>query len=153
MQMQMPVACFDIGAPASRIRMYDKGVIISEMNGICALDTILQYAQTNHFMERKNRDEKKVIFIAEYLSFSSRYRVEHMQEELLCQGIDSELWTTDALPQEVPWNQIAKIVIYRCRDMEPLSKFMKLAKEHHIELLYDIDDFIFNYGVDDNFFF
>jgi glycosyltransferase involved in cell wall biosynthesis len=43
-EMNMPVACFDIGAPAERVREYNKGLIIPEMTAQCALDTIVNWS-------------------------------------------------------------------------------------------------------------
>ena len=40
-EMDMPIACFDLGAPAERIKEYDKGLIISEMTARSAIDAII----------------------------------------------------------------------------------------------------------------
>lgn len=42
MMMGMKVASFDIGAPAERLKKYDKGIIIKEMTAECALKTIME---------------------------------------------------------------------------------------------------------------
>ncbi|MBE5962045.1 MAG: glycosyltransferase [Lachnospiraceae bacterium] len=39
----LPVAVFDIGAPPERVREYEHGLIIPEMNANCALDSIITY--------------------------------------------------------------------------------------------------------------
>lgn len=41
--MGLPVAAFDIGAPAERIKKYEKGLIISQMTAECAVKSILEY--------------------------------------------------------------------------------------------------------------
>ncbi len=41
--MGLPVACFDIGAPAERVRNYDKGIIIKNLDAQCALETISKW--------------------------------------------------------------------------------------------------------------
>ena len=38
--MNIPVACFDIGAPAERIKKYGKGIVISKIDAKTALDEI-----------------------------------------------------------------------------------------------------------------
>ena len=41
--MGLPVACFDIGAPAERISRYDKGLVIPEMTAEAALKAMIGY--------------------------------------------------------------------------------------------------------------
>ena len=43
MQMNMPVAVFDIGAPAERVRKYPKGLVISEIDAGVAINEITNY--------------------------------------------------------------------------------------------------------------
>jgi glycosyltransferase involved in cell wall biosynthesis len=43
MMMGLPVASFDIGAPAERIRKYDKGLVVSEMTAETALNEIIKF--------------------------------------------------------------------------------------------------------------
>ena len=45
MLMGMPVAAFNIGAPAERIKEYDKGLIINEMNADKALSVIIEFTK------------------------------------------------------------------------------------------------------------
>jgi len=42
-QMDMPVACFNIGAPAERVACYGKGLIINEISGRSALTEIMNF--------------------------------------------------------------------------------------------------------------
>ena len=88
---------------------------------------------------------KKVVYLVEYISFSSRYRIEHMQEELLYQGVSGEIWKTDSLPKHIKWEEIGTIVIYRCRLQESLKPLILEARSHQVRLIYDIDDYIFEY--------
>ena len=41
--MDMPVACFDLGAPAERVGAYNKGLVISELNAKVALREIVEF--------------------------------------------------------------------------------------------------------------
>jgi len=41
-EMGMPIACFNLGAQAERIKEYSKGVIIPEITAKCALETIVE---------------------------------------------------------------------------------------------------------------
>lgn len=40
MQIEVPVACFDVGAPADRIREYGRGAIIHENTPECVFDVL-----------------------------------------------------------------------------------------------------------------
>lgn len=42
-EMNIPVACFNLGAPAERVKKYPLGIIIEETNAQCALKRILSY--------------------------------------------------------------------------------------------------------------
>ena len=42
-EMGMPIACFDLGAPAERVKEYDKGIIIPEITALCALETMIKW--------------------------------------------------------------------------------------------------------------
>lgn len=145
-KMGMPVASFDFGAPAERIKEYEKGLILSKREAETVLREIELYVKENCKKESQIIEKKKVIYIAEYISFSSRYRLEHLKEELLYMGVDGELWETNDLPQKREWADVEAVVIYRCRDMEPLSSLITEIKETRIPLYYDIDDFIFDYN-------
>lgn len=47
--MQLPVACFNIGAPAQRISKYENGLVIPEMNAKSALKEMI------HFIEERKK--------------------------------------------------------------------------------------------------
>lgn len=44
-QMGLPVAVFDLGAPAERVRKYDKGIVIDKIDPDAALDQIMAYLE------------------------------------------------------------------------------------------------------------
>lgn len=48
--MQMPLAVFDLGAPAERVRHYEKGLVISRMDAATALDEIQQFVLKKGFL-------------------------------------------------------------------------------------------------------
>lgn len=144
-KMGMPIAAFDMGAPAERIRRYEKGLILEERNAAKVLEQICSFAEEKLKLSATKVDYKKVVYVAEDISFSSRYRMEHMQEELLYQGVKGEMWVTSSLPKNISWEEIGTLVIYRCRYREPLKHLIAEAKEHGVRLVYDIDDYIFDY--------
>ena len=169
MKMGMPVAAFDLGAPAERIRDYDKGLILRAPEGkrpmeivpAKALEEILAFAEQLGISAQKSFP-KKLLYVAEYISFSSRYRLEHLREELLFQGVDGELTETGELEKRfekahnfgINWNEIGAVVIYRCRYRGCIPELIAEARKHKIRLVYDIDDYIFDYaGIRDLPFF
>ncbi len=144
-KMGMPIAAFDLGAPAERVKRYEKGLILEKREAPHVLEEIRRFAESDLNVMQTRKRCKKVAYVVEYVSFSSRYRIEHMQEELLYQGVQGEIWETKALPKEISWEELGAMVIYRCRYREPLKSLMAEAKRHGIPLLYDIDDYIFEY--------
>lgn len=159
-RMGMPIAAFDLGAPAERVGRYEKGLILSREASLQevspksggtkfpqapqALEEICGFAEKLGIWQGRVQ-YKKVLYLAEYISFSSRYRLEHLKEELLYQGVQGEFWETKTLPRQVDWKEVAAVVIYRCRYMEGLPAFMEEARTHGVPVLYDIDDYIFEY--------
>lgn len=43
MLMGLPVACFDVGAPQERVRIYDKGLVISKIDAQTALSEMIEF--------------------------------------------------------------------------------------------------------------
>ena len=144
-KMGLPIAAFDLGAPAERIKRYEKGLLLEERDAAKVLNQICSFATEQLRVQAGRVNYKKIVYVAEYISFSSRYRIEHMQEELLYLGVPGEIWETRTLPKKIDWNEIGAVVIYRCRYMEPLKSLMTEVKEHRIPIFYDIDDYIFNF--------
>ncbi len=145
MQMELPIASFDLGAPAERIKLYEKGLILSERKADIVLSEITVFVKDTLKAKENILPRKKIVYIAEYISFSSRYRLEHMLEELLYMGVDGEVWETAALPKERNWTGVDAVVIYRCRDMEPLTSLIEEIKANKVPVIYDTDDYIFEY--------
>jgi len=144
MQLNMPVACFNIGAPADRIKKYEKGLIIENQDAAAALSTIKNWYRQNMNQLLAMVSSQKVLFIAESFSFATRYRVEHFREQLLILGQTSDLILLNELKQ-VQLEKYAVIVIYRCKKDAVLEKLVKAAQQKQIPVLYDIDDYVFDY--------
>ncbi|WP_418026664.1 glycosyltransferase [Paenibacillus sp. JJ1722] len=144
MKMGLPIAVFDLGAPAERAKRYEKGLVISEVNAQVALDEILEFSDKVVPLMQDSLEQKRVLFVAEYLSFSSRYRVEHFIEQLIIQGVESDFIET----KDIDLYDIKSynaIVLYRCTLTPTLSKMIKDAKNSSIKVFYDIDDYIFSF--------
>lgn len=160
MKLGMPVVTFRLGAPAERVEKYEKGLILETEKGKGpteaaperALKEILDFADRLGLTAQRT-GAKRLLYVAEYISFSSRYRLEHLREELLCQGVCGELVETATLEKRlqkngsfgIAWEELAAVVIYRCRYTGCLPELIKEAKTHGIRLVYDIDDYIFHY--------
>ena len=151
MQLGLPVVCFDLGAPAERVGKYEKGMIIPEMTAESALDTIKQLSEKLDIMnpERRVESGKKVLFFAEKRDYATRYRAQHLQEQLIRKGIASELYITAELSNVLPqitWETVSKVVIYRCLYKGRMKNLIQEAKGHGIPILYDVDDYVFDYA-------
>lgn len=151
MQMGLPVACFELGAPADRVREYDSGMIISQMDAGQALKQFADFFRSLSYPETSI--DKEVVYITEYASFSSRYRLEHLYEEMLAKGIKGKIWTIEEMPSKMDWDKVKSIVIYRCKDVEPIHGLMMEAEKRKIPVFYSVDDLIFDYDIIKNFDF
>lgn len=146
MKMDMPTAVFDIGAAPERVKKYAKGMVIPRIRADLALGQLLEWAKNAQISGdiRKVPVKKRVLFLLEYESFSSRYRVDHFREHLAVRGIGSE----KVMLQKLDLAEIADydaVFIYRCSDVEKMTQAAGQARKHGLSLIYDIDDLIFDY--------
>jgi len=141
-KMHMPVASFDLGAHAERIRKYDKGIIIDEISATRAIDKMWKYTQQNIPV---TKIRLPVLFIIEYESFSSRYRVEHLREHLAYVGVASAVASLDEVELS-KISQYSAVSVYRCSEVEKIMEIAKVTKKEGLKLYYDIDDLIFDYS-------
>ncbi|MDR2570119.1 MAG: glycosyltransferase [Oscillospiraceae bacterium] len=138
-KMNLPVAVFDLGAPAERVSEYDKGLIIDSIDAQTALEQITEFVYDNPYRNTR------VLFIGEYISFSSRYRVEHFREQLLMQGVTSD-YVDIKKCAKVDIKRYDTALIYRCRHTVKLENMIKAFKASGKKVFYDIDDFTFEYS-------
>lgn len=62
MKMNLPLAVFDLGAPAERTKKYDKGIIIEGTSGVAALQTLIDwYLEENGDEENFEEIEKSIL--------------------------------------------------------------------------------------------
>lgn len=149
MCMNYPIACFKIGAPAERISKYEKGLLISEIDGNKAVEEIVRYYHNNRLISKDISNKKKVLCVAEYISFSSRYRLDHYREELIFKGIQTDFVEVkdidDSYINYLEMSKYESLFIYRCRENTNLTKLINKFKSNSLKVYYDIDDYIFNY--------
>ena len=143
-RMGVPLACFPLGAPAERVARYAKGRVLTEKQIGRVLDELLEFAGQMRTACMPARD-KKFVYLAEYVSFSSRYRLEHTLEEMLCLGVCGELWDVKHLPKRIAWETMDALVLYRCRMQNSVKKIVEEAKRHGVPVIYDVDDLVFDY--------
>lgn len=144
MKMHMPIAVFNIGAPAERVSLYDKGCVISyPQDSKKIYEELVIFAET---VVRKYKPAcgKNVLFIADYLSYSSRYRVEHLQEQLSFKGINSCFMKADEVGEKHV-KLCSAIAFYRCKYTQEIDHIVECARQRRIPVYYDIDDYIFEY--------
>jgi hypothetical protein len=55
--MRMPLAVFDLGAPAERVRHYDKGIVLQQQNPEYILGKISEYFNKKLVLNSKSRDD------------------------------------------------------------------------------------------------
>lgn len=152
MKMGLPIAALDIGAPAERVAKYERGLLIQANQGenvtcIPAEEIVRRIQSFAEKLEltKQTCAPKKVLYIAEDYSFTTRYRLQHLKDELLFQGVKGELTITATLPKNVDWDTVASVVVYRCKKQDRLEQFLAEAKRHGVTLIYDMDDYIFDY--------
>lgn len=59
-QMGMPIACLDLGAPAERVRNYDKGLVLSSKDPLTILMEICAFARLLHIVPIHDQEEALV---------------------------------------------------------------------------------------------
>lgn len=145
MSMNMPIAVFDIGAPVERVSKYEKGLVLPcDATAKEVLSAIQTFANDVCGVAQMPVNEKKTLFLAQEISFASRYRVEHFREQLLHHGYPSDyVQIQDASKMDI--GSYKNVVIYRCNDVEAVADVVNKAKKAGISVYYDIDDYIFAY--------
>ena len=143
MKMGMPVMCFDIGAPAERVKKYEKGIIIPEISAELVYDTIRNNKLIKEIANKKV-NAKKILFVVQEETFSSRYRIDHLREQLIRKGIASDCISIKDV-KKCDLKEYCNVVVYRISDYEKMKKLKNKIQKCQTSLYYDIDDYIFNY--------
>jgi GT2 family glycosyltransferase/glycosyltransferase involved in cell wall biosynthesis/2-polyprenyl-3-methyl-5-hydroxy-6-metoxy-1,4-benzoquinol methylase len=144
MAMEYPVAVFDIGAPAERVTHYAKGLIIPNVDARCAFDTLTTFWSEFPYKPTIVQKPLRVVFLTEYESFSSRYRVDHFMEKLLFFEFSCKYFNTSDI-QTICLDEFDAAVIYRSIRTKHLEFFISKCHSMKIPVFYDIDDYIFDF--------
>lgn len=144
MAMNMPLAVFDIGAPAERVKDYERGMVLPLT--ACAAEILEQLGELAQRCQigRQPVKQKKVLFLAEEDTYAVRYRVEHFREQLAVAGYASECVKLDKDTQ-VEIQGFCSVVLYRLKNTEFTEKLTGQARKLQIPVYYDIDDLVFDY--------
>lgn len=151
MTMGMPIMCFDIGAPAERVKKYEKGIIIPEISAEAVIRTIKNNSMV-HNLTKMSHKVNRILFVVEDITFSSRYRVDHLREQLLHEGVPSDCITLDGVPK-CRVDGYSAVVIYRVSKCERIRKMVDKAHRRNLKVYYDMDDYIFDYSAIKNLSF
>ena len=92
----------------------------------------------------KKVNSQKVLFVVQEVTFSSRYRIDHLREQLIRKGISSDCVSIKDT-KKCDLKAYNSIVVYRISEYEKLKKLKSKAKKLNMQVFYDIDDYIFNY--------
>lgn len=143
MKMGMPVMCFDIGAPAERVKKYEKGIIIPKISVTSVYETITRNQVIKECCNKKINTQK-ILFVVQEVTFSSRYRIDHLREQLIRKGISSDCVSIKDV-KKCNLKQYNSVVAYRISDFDKLKRLKKKVQKLNKNIFYDIDDYIFNY--------
>ncbi len=139
-EMRVPVACLPLGAPVERILRYEKGMVLSEPSPEQNLKELIQFGQR---WKKENRQQiSRVLFLIEEPSYATRYRVEHLQEQLLKYGIPSDCYEVSEYRKKEGYTCV---MIYRCEMSGKMKKLITEFKNKKIPVWYGIDDLVFDF--------
>lgn len=141
-ELNMPVVSFNIGAQGEKVKKFEKGAVLDNYEPDYILDKIIEHSKKFNYNIILG---KKVLFVGEYISFSSRYRVDHLREKMLFYGIQSDFIMIDEI-KNCNLEEYKTVVIYRCRNNSIISDFIDRCHKKNKNVYYDIDDYIFNYN-------
>lgn len=144
MSMEMPLAVLEVGAPVERVKKYSRGCVIPRLAQPREILDRLQSLAKDCGIKVHRAEKKRVLFLAEEVSYATRYRVEHFREQMALAGYGSDF----ALMEEAGEQNLEgyrSIVFYRCNSVEAVEQMARRARELKIPLYYDIDDLVFDY--------
>lgn len=144
MAMNMPLAVFDIGAPAERVKDYARGAVLPlGASPAEILESLKALAERCGIFEQPVK-RRKVLFLMELESYATRYRIEHFREQLAVAGYASDCLELDK-DLKVDLKGYSSVVLYRLTDTAFTEKLAAQARALSVPVYYDIDDLVFDY--------
>ena len=144
MAMNMPLAVFDIGAPAERVKDYARGAVLPlGASPAEILESLKALAKRCGIFEQPVK-RRKVLFLMELESYATRYRIEHFREQLAVAGYASDCLELEK-DLKVDLKGYSSVVLYRLTDIAFTEKLAAQARALSVPVYYDIDDLVFDY--------
>ena len=140
MEMGMPVACLPLGAPAERVMRYENGLVLAQMDAPAVLQQLLEFGER---IRKPIKSKDKALFLWEKKTEQSRYRIEHLQEQLYAVGISSECYALEEV-NTVKIRRYKWIIVYNCTASKKVLRLINAANESGASIWYSIDDYIFD---------
>ena len=140
MEMGMPVACLPLGAPAERVARYEDGLVLSHMEPEGVLQQLIEFGER---IRKPYKGTDQALLIYDRASDDSRYRIEHLKEQLYCLGIASKCLR----PEDVNAAQVRKykwVILHGCTAKKKIQKLIAAANEGGAAIWYSLDHLSFD---------
>ena len=140
MEMEMPVACLPLGAPAERVARYENGLVLAHTDAQAVLQQLMEFGDR---MRKPYKDADKALLVFERGSDDSRYRIEHLSEQLHSLGIAS----TRMRLEDVSLSQVRKykwLILHGCTASKKIHKLIAAANDGGASIWYSVDQLVFD---------
>lgn len=140
MEMGMPVACLPLGAPAERVARYEDGLVLSHTDAQSVLQQLIEFGER---MRKPYRGPDKALLVYDAVSDNSRYRVEHLKEQLFSLGIESLCLRVE----KVNLSQVRKfkwVILHGCSASKKTDRLIAAANDGGSSIWYNLDTLAFD---------
>lgn len=146
MEMNLPFACFDRGAQAELAEKCAVGIVAGEISGPAILEKIRHWYENADLALRPGY-EKKVLFLIDDVNATSRYRVEHVMEQLSVVGMAADCVITTQIngPGSIDWGAYGAVVVFRMQFTPLVGELILFGKQNGLPVYFSIDDYIFDF--------
>jgi hypothetical protein len=153
MDMQMPVAVFDLGAQGERASKYQQGLVLKSFQASQVLAEMLSHFRSS-IAATVLVEHPKVLFVHDQRSSAGSYRVDNLREQLWRQGIDSDLvylderqaertddefWELAIDAQSINWSEYASVYLAAITNSKAANKLIKKCQQAGIFLAYGVE--------------
>lgn len=142
MELGLPVACLDLGAPRERIAEYPDGLVLDSEDPQEILKELTDFATSR--MPRRSPVRDQALFVYDEDSYAVRYRCRHLQEQLLLKGMRSDVVCVDQLKISQV-GQYRYVILYRLEYNRKVNKIIDEANRSGSSIWFSIDDFVFDF--------
>lgn len=135
MDMELPLVCLPLGAPADKIGLYEKGKVLTKTEPRELLFEIIDFAK--QFEKPIVPKKRNVLFLYEGRT-PPVFRVSNFRQQLLAYGIQSEASNLAAYHYR-DIRSYTHIVFARCGYTKRFKRIQEIALRNGIQLIYDLD--------------